>query len=83
MSTKDEPRELVPVIIACIVAAIGAFCLWSDLRSDSLGRGDGMITSAVVSRAGAIATPSEPPTQLVVPQTVTVSEPSTVGRATP
>ncbi|THD47781.1 MAG: hypothetical protein E8A46_23605 [Bradyrhizobium sp.] len=83
MPTKDEPRELVPVIIACIVAAIGAFCLWSDLRSDSLGRGDGMITSAVVSRAGAIVTPSEPPTQLVVPQTVTASEPSTVGRATP
>ena len=83
MPTKDEPRELVPVIIASIVAAIGAFCLWSDLRSDSLGRGDGMITSAVVSRAGAIVTPSEPPTQLVVPRTVTASEPSTVGRATP
>lgn len=83
MPTKDERRELVPVIIASIVAAIGAFCLWSDLRSDSLGRGDGMITSAVVSRAGAIVSPSEPPARMVVPQTVPASEPSTVGRAKP
>jgi hypothetical protein len=80
MPAKDEPRELVPVIIAAIVAAIGAFCLWSDLRNDSLGRGDGMITSAVVSRAGAIVTPSGPPTHLGVPQTVPAPEPSTVGR---
>jgi hypothetical protein len=70
MAVKDERPELVPVIIAAIVAAMGAFCLWSDLRNDSLGRGDGMITSAVVSRAGAIVTPSEPPAHLVVPQTV-------------
>ena len=82
MPTKDERRELVPVIIAAIVAAIGAFFLWSDLRNNSLGRGDGMITSAVVSRAGAIATPSEPPAHLVVPQTAPVSEPATVGRVT-
>jgi hypothetical protein len=67
---KDERRELVPVIIATIVAAIGAFCLWSDLKNDSLDRGDGIITSAVVSRAGAIMTPSEPPSHLLVPQTV-------------
>jgi hypothetical protein len=74
MPAKDERRELVPVIIASIVAAIGAFCLWSDLRNDSLGRGDGMITSAVVSRAGAIITPSERPTHLIVPQTIPASE---------
>jgi hypothetical protein len=66
----DERRELIPVIIAAIVAAIGVFCLWSDLKNDSPDRGDGIITSAVVSRAGAIMTPSEPPTHLVVPQTV-------------
>ncbi len=83
MSAKDERRELVPVIIATIVAAIGAFFLWSDLRSDALEHGDGMITSAVLSRAGATAIPSEPPDHLVVPQTVPVSEPSTVGRARP
>ena len=81
MPAKDERRELVPVIIAGIVAAIGVFCLWSDLRSDSLGRGDGMITSAVVSRAGVIVTPSELPHHLAVPQTLPASESSTVGRA--
>jgi hypothetical protein len=83
MPAKDERRELVPVIIATIVAALGAFCLWSDLRNDSLGRGDGMITSATVSRAGVIVTPTERPTHLVVPQTLPVSEPLTVGRANP
>ena len=70
MPSEDERRELVPVIIAAIVAAIGGFCLWSDLKNDSLGREDGIITSAVVSPAGAIMTPSEPPTHLVAPQTV-------------
>ena len=70
MPANDERREFVPVIIATVVAAIGAFCLWSDLTNDSLGRGDGMITSAVVSRAGAIVAPSEPPAHLVEPQTV-------------
>jgi hypothetical protein len=70
MPAKDERRELVPLLIASMVAAIGAFCLWSDLRNDALDRGDGMITSAVVSRAGAIMTPSEPPAHLAVPRTV-------------
>ncbi len=41
-----------------------------------------MITSAVVSRAGVMVTPSELPTQLVMPQTAPASEPSTVGRVT-
>jgi hypothetical protein len=68
------------MIIACIVAAAGIFFLWSDLRNDSLGRGDGMITSAVASRAGAIVTRSEPPAGLIVPRTVPAPEPSTVGR---
>jgi hypothetical protein len=83
MPAKDERRELVPVIIATIVAALGAFCLWSDLRNDALSHGDGMITSATVSRAGVTLTPTERPVHLVVPQTVPVSEPSTVGRANP
>jgi hypothetical protein len=83
MPAKDERRELVPVVIATIVAALGAFCLWSDLRNDSLGRGDGMITSATASRAGVIVTPTEPPDHLVVPRTVPVSEPETVGRVSP
>jgi hypothetical protein len=67
---KDERRELTPVIIAIAVAAIGVFCLWSDLKNDAGDRGEGMITSAVVSRAGAIMTPSERPTDLAVPETV-------------
>jgi hypothetical protein len=85
MRATGEHQELVPVIIATIVAALGVFCLWSDLSSESPGRGDGIITSAVVSRAGAgaIATPSEPPAHLVVPQTVSAFEPFTVGRGTP
>jgi hypothetical protein len=81
MPAENERRELVPVIIAAIVAAIGVFCLWSDLRNDSLDHGDGMITSAVASRAGATVAPSQPPAHLVVPQTVSASEPSTVGNA--
>jgi hypothetical protein len=83
MRAKGEHQELVPVIIATIVAALGAFCLWSDLSSESPGRGDGIITSAVVSRAGAIATPSELPAHLVAPQTVSAFEPFTIGRGTP
>ena len=71
MPARDERRELVPMIIATIVAAIGAFCVWSDVRNDSLlGRGDSMITSAVVSQAGAIVTPSEPSAHLMEPQPV-------------
>jgi hypothetical protein len=71
MPASDERRELVPMIIATIVAAIGAFCVWSDVRNDSLlGRGDSMITSAVVSQAGAIVTPSEPSAHLMEPQPV-------------
>jgi hypothetical protein len=71
MPASDERRELVPMIIATIVAAIGAFCVWSDVRSDSLlGRGDSMITSAVVSQAGAIVSPSEPSAHLMEPQPV-------------
>jgi hypothetical protein len=70
MPAKHERRELVPVLIASLVAAIGALCLLSDLKNDALGREDGIITSAVVSRAGATMTPSEPPADLVVPQTV-------------
>ena len=61
MAAKDERRELIPVTIATIVATIGAFFLWSDLRNDSPVRGDGMITSTAVSRAGAIVAPRNRP----------------------
>jgi hypothetical protein len=81
MPANDVRRELMPVIIATLVAAISVFFLWSDLRDDSTGHGDGMITSAIATRAGATVAPSEPPTHLVAPQTVLAPEPSTVGRA--
>jgi hypothetical protein len=82
MPRKDERRELVPVIIATIVATIGVLCLWSDLRNDPLAQGDAMITSAVVLRAGATMAPTEPPAHLAAPQTVPASQSSTVGSAT-
>jgi hypothetical protein len=83
MPAKNERRELVPVIIATVVAALGAFCLWSDLRNDSLGHGDGMITSAIATKAGASVTPTELPVHLVAPQTVPANESATVGSARP
>jgi hypothetical protein len=74
MTAKDERRELVPVTIATIVAAIGVLWLWSDLRNDPLGQEDGMITSAVVLRAGATLAKSERPAHLAVPQTAVCTE---------
>ena len=71
----------MPMIIASIVGAIGVFFLWSDLRNESRGSGDGMITSTIVWRAGATMTPSAG-AYLLAPQTVPASESSTVGRAT-
>lgn len=70
MPSKNEFRELVPVLIATLVAAIGVFALLSDLKNDSQDRADGIVTSAVVSRAGATIAPTEPPDHLVIPQTV-------------
>lgn len=58
--------------IAAMVAAAGIVALvWLDFDpgSDSR-RDDGMTTASAVSRAGATATPSEPPTHLQRPQTV-------------
>jgi hypothetical protein len=69
MRAKDERPELVPMIIAALVAVLSGVWLWSDLRTDALNTGDGMITSAVVSRAGAMAIPSDPPADLARPQT--------------
>jgi hypothetical protein len=83
MPVPDPRRDLISVSIAVIVAVVGIFFLWADLRSDPRGHGDGMITSVVLERAGVIVTPSEPPAHLVVPATVPSSERSTVGRVSP
>lgn len=82
MPAKTERPELVPMIIATVVAVLSGVWLWSDLRSDALNTGDGMITSAVVSRAGAMAIPSDPPAHLAAPQTVPAFRSST-GSVTP
>ena len=34
MPSANERRELVPVMVASLVAVIGVFCLWSDLKDD-------------------------------------------------
>ena len=83
MPAQDQRRDLISVTIAVIVAIAGTFFLWADLSSDPRGRGDGMITSAVLERAGVIVTPSEPPSHLVAPATVAASQPSTIGRVRP
>jgi hypothetical protein len=59
---KDRRGDLIPVIVAAIVAVVGqAVVLFNDFGAgnDSQGRNARMITAAVVSRAGAIAIPSE------------------------
>ena len=81
MPARDERRELIPVVVATTVLAIGLFFIWSDIRDGAPGADDNMITSSVVARAGATLTPAEAPTHLVAPQTTFVSTPSTVGRA--
>jgi hypothetical protein len=83
MPIEDQHRDLISVSIAIAVAIVGTFFLWADLRSDPHGRGDGIITSAVLERAGVIVTPSEPPARLAAPATVSTSERSTVGRVRP
>jgi hypothetical protein len=56
------------------VASVTALLLLDFGPNSSRGSADGMITSAVLSRAGAIATPSEKPTDIAAPETIAVSE---------
>ena len=60
---KDRRGDLIPVILAAIVAVVGqTVILFNDFGAgnDSHGHGNArMITAAVVSRAGAIEIPSE------------------------
>ena len=74
---KGKRGESTPVIVAAVVAAVGiAAILFKDFGpgSNSLGSGDGMITASALARAGAFALPTEPPVQLAIPKTVSVSE---------
>jgi hypothetical protein len=74
--TKDQHRELMPMAIAALVAAasVTALLLLDFGPNSARGNADGMITSAVLTRAGAIATPSERPTDIGVPETIAVSK---------
>ena len=73
---KDQHKELMPMAIAALVAAasVTALVLLDFGPNRSPGNADGMITSAVLTRAGAIATPSEKPTHIAAPATIAVSE---------
>jgi L,D-peptidoglycan transpeptidase YkuD (ErfK/YbiS/YcfS/YnhG family) len=62
--TNNRRAGLVPVIVTVIVAVVGTAGIVNNLRpgNDSQDRGSArMITSAAVSRVGAIEIPSEPP----------------------
>jgi len=63
MQRKDRRGDLIPATVAAIIAVIGtAVILFDDFGPGNDSRGSGnAITAAVVSRAGAILTPSEPP----------------------
>jgi hypothetical protein len=70
---QEQRADLIPMAIAAVVAAVGIVALvWLDFDpgSDLPSADDGMTTASAVSRAGAIATPSEPPIHLQKPQTV-------------
>jgi NAD(P)H-hydrate repair Nnr-like enzyme with NAD(P)H-hydrate epimerase domain len=63
--------------IAAVVAVVSsaALLLLEFGPGNNLeGSGDGMITASVLSRAGVISIPSEPPAHLVAPQTVVCTE---------
>jgi len=74
---RDQHSELLPMVIAALVAvaSMTALLLLDFGPNSSRGNADGMITSAVLSRAGATATPSEKPTDIAAPKTIAVSEP--------
>jgi hypothetical protein len=62
--TKNRRGDLIPVIVTVIVAVVGTAGILNNLRpgNDSQDSGNArMITSAAVSRVGAIEIPSEPP----------------------
>ena len=61
---KARRRELMPVMIAVVVAVVGAAGILDSMRPASNAHDGGkarMITSAVLSKVGAIEIPSEPP----------------------
>src|SRR5262249_40946531 len=74
--SKDRRPELVPMAITALVAvaSMAALLLLDFAPNASQGSADGMITSAVLARAGAIASPSERPV-IAAPETIAASQP--------
>ena len=62
--TKHRRDDLMPVIVAVIVAVVGTAGILNNLRPGNDSRDSDqarMVTSAAVSRVGAIEIPSVPP----------------------
>ena len=71
--SNDQRPELIPMAVAALVAVASVVALvLLDFAPTAQGSGDGMITSAVLARAGAIASPSEKPV-IAAPETIAVS----------
>jgi len=72
--SKDHRPELIPMAVAALVAvaSVVALLLLDFGPGAAQGSGDGMITSAVLARAGAIASPSERPV-IAAPETIAAS----------
>jgi hypothetical protein len=75
----ENQKDLLSMAIAALVAVTSSVCLLLVDRTGNDARsGDGIITSAVVARAGAIAIPSEPP-RIEAPQTLPISNDADQG----
>lgn len=72
---EDRQRELMAMAMAALVAvaSVVALLLLDFGPGNVQGHADGMITSAVLARAGAIATPSEKPIDIAAPATIAAS----------
>jgi len=69
----ENQKDLASMMVAALVAVASSLCLLLlDRTGSDIHSPDGMITSAVVARAGAIAFPSRPP-RIAAPQTVPAS----------
>ena len=70
----EHRPELIPMALTALVAAasVAALLLLDFGPGTVQGSGDGMITSAVLTRAGATASPSERPI-IAAPETIAVS----------
>lgn len=69
----ENKKDLTSMSVAAVVAVASSLCLLLlDRAGNDVRSQDGIITSAVVARAGAVAFPSEPP-RIGTPQTVPAS----------